>query len=43
VVTYLALATTMAERVMSFPLGTEDEGANTFRPVPPSTTEERDA
>jgi hypothetical protein len=43
VVTYLALAATMAERVMSFPLGTEDEGANTFRPVPLSATEERDA
>ena len=43
VVTYLALAAAMAERVMSFPLGPEDEGANTFQPVPPSATEERGA
>ncbi len=41
VVTYLALAAAMAERVMSFPLGTEDESANTFQPVPPSAAVER--
>jgi hypothetical protein len=43
VVTYLALAAAMAERVMGFPLGTEDEGANTFQPVPPPAAGERDA
>ena len=40
VMTYLALAAVMAERVMSFPLGPEDEGANTFQPVAAPASDE---